>query len=69
MTPSTMSGDALICALAPRLERPGEREAADVLRGDLRQRAVAPAGIVAVIGRPAVLRRLQQHVRRGALSE
>ena len=69
MTPSTSSGRSFDLRVGAGLEGPGERQAADVLRGDLRQRAVPLAGIVAVIGGPAVLRRLQQHIGRGSLSE
>jgi len=39
-----------------RLERPGQRELMDIGRRDLREAAVALAGVVAVVGGPAVLR-------------
>src|SRR3984885_3671802 len=51
----------------PVLEGPGKRERIDVLRSDLCERAVTPAGVVAVIGRPAVDWRMQKHLRIHAL--
>ena len=38
----------------PGLERPGQGQRPNVLRSDLGQRTMAPAGIIAVIARPAV---------------
>ena len=46
-----------------RLIGPRERERADVRPVDLRERAVAPAGVIAVEGRPVVRRRLQDFGR------
>ena len=42
---------------------PGELEIPDVVAVDLRQRAVAPARIVAVIGRPRIRRHFQDRIR------
>ena len=49
------------------LERPRERELADVVGRDLRQAAVMTARVVAVVGEPAVGGRLQQRRRIDAL--
>ena len=47
-------GRGLQGRLLPRLERPGQGQRANVLRSDLRQRTMAPAGIITVIAGPAV---------------
>ena len=47
---------------------PGEREVLDGLLVDLRQRAVALAGVVAVVGRPRVGQRLEELGRIEALA-
>ena len=53
----------------PGLEDPGESQVLDVLGRDLRERTVAPPAVVAVVGRPAVLRRLEQRRRVQALGD
>ena len=47
---------------------PGQRQVLDGLRVDLRQRAVALAGVVAVVSRPRVRQRLQELGRVEALA-
>ena len=57
---TTASAAARTAGAGSHAGHPGQREVLHVRLIDLRQRAVALAGVVAVVGRPGVLERLEE---------